>query len=89
MSAPRTNIKKQGRRHIGPLIGIALSILVAGGLLVGYMAYAVDTDETPAPEMQTDDPSVLPAPGTPATPMDDASPAPSVVAPAPTPDPVE
>lgn len=81
MSAPRTNIKKQRRRHIGPLVGIVLMLLVAGGLIFGYLVYGADTDETPAPQMQTDDPSVLPNPGTPSTPMVDPSPDPSVIAP--------
>jgi len=85
MSASKTNLEKQKRRHVGPLVGITLALLVGSGLFFGYMVYTADTDETPPPQIQTDDPSVLPAPGTPATPQDDATPAPSVVAPTPAP----
>lgn len=88
MSASKTNLDKQKRRHFGPLIGITLALLVAGGLLFGYMVYTADTeDAAPATQIQTDDPSTLPAQSTPATPLEQADPAPSVIAPAPTPDP--
>lgn len=90
MSASKTNLEKQKRHHKGPLIGITLALLVAAGLLFGYMVYTADTDtEAPATQTQTEDPSTLPARGTPATPMDDAEPAPSVIDPAPTPEPVD
>ena len=56
-------------------------ILVAGGLIFGYLVYGAAPDDPPAPQMQTDAPSVLPNPGTPSTPMVDPSPDPSVIAP--------
>lgn len=86
MSASKTNLEKQKRRHVGPLVGITLALLVAGGLFFGYMAYTADTDETPPPEAQTTEPSTRPAVGAPATPLDDPDPAPSVIEPAPAPD---
>ncbi len=48
MSAPDTDLKKQERRHRGPLWGIlAVLVLVAVGFFA-YLAYTADT-ETPAP----------------------------------------
>lgn len=89
MSAPRTNIEKQRRRHVGPLVGLTIILVAVSLLFFGYMAYHADTDETPEPQIQTDDPSVLPSPSTPATPLDGSSPNPSLIAPAPAPEPVQ
>lgn len=44
MSAPDTNIKKQKRRHKGPLTGIPLAILLATIAFVGFLAWAALTD---------------------------------------------
>jgi len=87
MSASKTNLDKQKRRHIGPIVGITLALLVAAGLFFGYMVYTADTDETPPPQAQTEEPSTRPATGAPATPMTDPEPAPSVIEPAPAPAP--
>ncbi len=38
MSAPDTNLEKQKRRHWGPLLGIALAIVLAGGLAFVFLA---------------------------------------------------
>ncbi len=48
MSAPQTNIEKQKRKHKGPLIGMAIGVVFAVGmlaLLIGYTA-----DEAGAPD---------------------------------------
>ena len=89
MSASKTNLEKQKRRHVGPLVGITLALLVAGLLFFGYMVYTADNDETPPPQAQTDEPSTRPATGAPATPLDDPQPAPSVIEPAPGPEPAD
>jgi hypothetical protein len=44
MSAPRTNIKKQRRRHWGPLLGIAIAITVATLLFIWMVGRVADTD---------------------------------------------
>ncbi|MCC5970587.1 MAG: hypothetical protein JJU15_11580 [Pararhodobacter sp.] len=90
MSASKTNLQKQKRRHAGPLIGISLALAVGTVLFLGFLAYNADTeDEAAPPQAQTEEPSARPAVGAPATPMDDPDPAPSVVEPTPEPaDPV-
>lgn len=47
MSAPNTNIEKQARRHRGALWGIALAVLTAVILFVGYMTVIVDRGNEP------------------------------------------
>lgn len=59
MSASETNIDKQIKRHRGPLFGIAISLLCAGLLFVGFMfwtAYKSDnpTAESPASYLSND-----------------------------------
>jgi cell division protein FtsN len=53
MSAPNTNIERQKRRHRGPLIGMALGVIVA---TIGFLAFtgyfAEEAIETPAVEGQ-------------------------------------
>ncbi|RDW12816.1 hypothetical protein [Paracoccus thiocyanatus] len=46
MSAPRTDLDKQRRRHIGPIIGIIAVVLIA---LAGFLWWF--DDETSDPEM--------------------------------------
>lgn len=78
MSAPDTNLKKQKRRHRGPLWGIIAALVLAAILFVGYLAYTVDT-ETPAPPpaAQQDAPApALPVEGTEAAPITDPEVAP-------------
>ncbi|NJM83867.1 MAG: hypothetical protein HC844_16725 [Tabrizicola sp.] len=51
MSAPRTNIERQKRRHFGPLLGLIVSIGVVAVLFMGYLFYIAEsapTPETPA-----------------------------------------
>ena len=49
MSAPKTNIEKQERRHAGPLIGIAACIAFAVIILVAYFGFIVDDVEDGEP----------------------------------------
>jgi hypothetical protein len=46
MSAPETNVEKQARRHRGPLVGIAVAVLIAGLALIG-LGLLNASDETP------------------------------------------
>jgi hypothetical protein len=53
MSAPQTNIEKQRRRHIGPLIGITVVLIFVGAILMYWLTYeaaegASPTDPTAA-----------------------------------------
>ncbi len=48
MSAPRTNLEKQRRRHWGPLLGTALVTLFAVGAIVYWLAEeAANSDPQP------------------------------------------
>lgn len=46
MSAPHTNIEKQQRRHIGPLMGMAFAVLVVVALGI-WWATADQRETTP------------------------------------------
>ena len=54
MSAPQTNLEKQERRHRGPLIGIAVALIIAVLAAVYFLGAgevqddAADPDGTPA-----------------------------------------
>jgi hypothetical protein len=50
MSAPDTNLKKQEKRHAGPLIGMAGGLLLAAILLFALITYQVDPVEDGEPE---------------------------------------
>lgn len=63
MSAPDTNLNKQKRRHVGPMLGISAGLAVVVVMFLGYLAYSVDT-ETPSPTPETE--AVVPGPETPA-----------------------
>lgn len=54
MSAPQTNIEKQKKRHRGPLIGMALLVVVAVPVFLLWLTPDAETD------VNTD--AVLPAP---------------------------
>lgn len=47
MSAPDTNTEKQAKRHRPSLIGMAIAVLVALGLLFVYSIYVADQGNTP------------------------------------------
>ena len=66
MSAPRTNIEKQLRQHRGPIIGMAVILLV---VLLGFVWWLAD--ETDDPQMPGDTPvEEMTTPATPAPPAD-------------------
>lgn len=74
MSAPRTNVEKQERRHKGPLGGMVAVVVFAGILLVAlgvWIAYdgndpGDEAETAPATSPALTDPETAP-PGTPAT----------------------
>lgn len=47
MSAPDTNIEKQKRRHRGPLIGMAVVVIFALGLILFWLMDEVDNGADP------------------------------------------
>ncbi|UWR35569.1 hypothetical protein K3759_19315 (plasmid) [Sulfitobacter sp. W027] len=57
MSPPDANLKKQERRHIGPLIGMAVTVIFGIGIIVYWMGEEVAT----APE---DDGTAVETPAT-------------------------
>lgn len=46
MSAPRTNIETEKRRHAGPLIGMGLAVIFGVGLIVYWQFEEVATSPT-------------------------------------------
>ncbi len=48
MSQPETNLKKQTRRHRGPLLGMALGGIFVVGLLVWYLFSLAAEGQQPA-----------------------------------------
>ncbi|MFN4171084.1 MAG: hypothetical protein ACK4GW_04965 [Pseudorhodobacter sp.] len=65
MSAPQTNIKRQQRRHRGPLIGITAGLTFVVLLALGYFWYSgsQDTiqDAPPETSMPTTEPMADPS----------------------------
>lgn len=48
MSAPDTNLEKQKRRHVGPIIGISAGLVFVTIILVAYLFFiASPEDNTP------------------------------------------
>ena len=47
MSAPNTNIERQKRRHMGPLLGMVGAVAFALVLFFGYTTFIVDNGQTP------------------------------------------
>lgn len=69
MSAPKTNLEKQKRRHWGPLLGIALALTVAALLFLWLLGYIADTGTPePVPAPAVEDAGGIPATGAPVTP---------------------
>jgi hypothetical protein len=55
MSAPKTNLKKQSRRHAGPLIGMAVVAIAGVGLITWlYMSYAFEAEAPEGAETQVE-----------------------------------
>lgn len=63
MSAPRTNLEKQRRRHWGPLLGMALVTLFAVAVIVYWLAEEMAQSDPPSPAGTASEPapSALPA----------------------------
>jgi len=76
MTAPDTNVKKQAKRHVGPLIGIAFAVGVALVLLIWFMGRTVsDVPETEQPTpAAVEETQGIPADGTVAGPGDTGAP---------------
>ena len=47
MSAPQTNLDKQGRRHRGPLVGMAIVVVFAVGLMFIWLMDESSGGQTP------------------------------------------
>lgn len=68
MSAPRTNLEQQRRRHWGPLVGIAVVAIFAVGIIMYWIGEEAANSNPPAPagtEARTPDqpaPSTIPVP---------------------------
>lgn len=82
MSAPDTNLKKQTRRHRGPLIGMALAVILAvaflGWLLVRTLVVEPE-QPAQAPATQTESDTGIPAEGTVVGPLNDPDDAPQII----------
>jgi len=86
MSAPDTSLKKQRRRHKGPLIGMAVAILVGGTLLVWLLMRTFgdapdDAAEPTPPSAETT--TGIPAEGSPTGATDTGAPGTVLDSPAP------
>lgn len=75
MSAPDKSLKKQKKRHWGPLVGMALAVAVAVGLLFWWLGQEVVvepvSEEAPA---ELDETTGLPAGGDSVGPTDTGAP---------------
>lgn len=68
MSAPQTNIEKQKRRHKGPLIGMALVVVFAVGLIVYWLLEEAANGQSPLDPEPGEATSAPPETGAPAAP---------------------
>ncbi|QYX58180.1 hypothetical protein K1T73_07395 [Roseovarius sp. SCSIO 43702] len=57
MSAPDTNVKKQEKRHKGPLAGMLAVVIFAGVLLIALGAYIVYQGNEPRDAEEADIPA--------------------------------
>ncbi|WP_103257584.1 hypothetical protein [Tabrizicola aquatica] len=64
MSAPQTNLEKQKRRHIVPLLGMALVVLFGVGLIIYWQFEEAAQGDSPGLE-QPSDPGAAPNTATP------------------------
>jgi hypothetical protein len=51
MSAPKTNIETQKRRHIGPLIGMALVVIFGGGIILWWQLEEAAQGDSPGSDI--------------------------------------
>lgn len=63
MSAPKTNIETQKRRHIAPLIGMALAVIFGVGLIVYWQFEEAAQGSSPGSDV-TDVPEPRPTDAT-------------------------
>lgn len=47
MSAPDTELEKQKSRHRGPLLGLAVCIVAAALMFLGYLTITAERGQTP------------------------------------------
>lgn len=80
MSAPRTNIETQKRRHVVPLIGMALVVIFGVGIILYWQFEEAAQGQGPAPEAPSTEAPLDPGPAEAITPG-----APGTVAPEPQP----
>lgn len=59
MSAPRTNLETEKRRHVAPLVGMALVVIFAVGLIVFWQFEEAARGNSPTPDAAV--PSTEPA----------------------------
>lgn len=62
MSAPKTNIEKQQRRHWAPLLGMGLVALFGVGLIIYWLGEEVADSDPPPQETHETMPGTGPAP---------------------------
>lgn len=60
MSAPKTNIEKQRRRHLGPLVGMAAVVAFALLLMAVWFMWSARTTDIPDATGTTIDGQVVP-----------------------------
>lgn len=77
MTPPKTNLERQKNRHIWPLVGIAVVVIFAVGIILFWLGEEVSDAPAPAENgVQSQEPP-------PATPGQGSAPAPQDQAPAP------
>lgn len=76
MTAPDTNLKKQKKRHKGPLIGMAIAVIVAVLFLIWMLSQnlGTDTPEQEAAPSQVEETVGPPASGSVSGPSDTGAP---------------
>ncbi len=52
MSAPNTNVEKQKKNHVGPLVGIAAAVIFGVGII--FYWYAADVSDEPVGGAETE-----------------------------------
>lgn len=63
MSAPKTNVETQKRRHIGPLIGMALVVILGVGIILWWQLEEAAQGDSPGSDI-SDSPDPRPTDAT-------------------------
>ena len=58
MSAPNTNVEKQGKRHAGPLIGMAGGVVLALIFIGAMLFFLIGDGESPRDDAATVQPGI-------------------------------